>query len=169
MVAMRLGAVLRCLLVFFLGLACAACAWAQAAAEYGSATAKAGATAAGAKLPKPNLNPPAPSGQPQSAHLPIQTGESVAAANVLRLEQHAGPDAAKLSLQSVPDRAQVWVDGLFVGAAPLNLTLAPGRHRVEMRSPAKESGRQEIELVPKQSRQVALTLASRYPKKISLR
>lgn len=160
---------LRCLVVFFLGLACAACAWAQAGAEYGSATAKAGATAAGAKLPKPNLTPPATSGQPQSAHLPIQTGESVAAGNVRSLQEHAGPDAAKLSLQSVPDHAQVWLNGLFVGATPLNLTLAPGRYRVEMRSAAKESGRQEIELVPKQSRQVAMTLAPRYPKKISLR
>jgi len=159
----------RCFLVVVLGLAGVACARAQAGAEYGSATAKVAATASGAKLPKPDLAAPTSGGQRQSAHLPIQTGESVAAANVRNLQEHAGPDAAKLSLESVPDHVQVSVNGFFVGLTPLHLALAPGRYRVEMRGAGLESGRQEVEVLPKQSRRVVLTLAPRYPKKISLR
>lgn len=166
---MVLGMLSRCFLVLVLGLACAEYARAQAGAEYGSATAKAAATAAGARLPKPDLAAPASGGQPQSAHLPIQTGESVAAANVRKLQEHAGPDAAKLSLESAPDHVQVSVNGLFVGVTPLHLTLAPGRYRVEMRGAGLELGREEVEVLPKQSRQVVLALAPRYPKKISLR
>ncbi len=74
----------------------------------------------------------------------------MAAANLKSLQEHAGPDAANLSLESVPDRPQVLVNGLFVGATPLKLTLVPGRYRVEMRGAGLESGRQEVELVPKQ-------------------
>lgn len=159
---------LGCLVVLLLGLACANYARAQATAEYGAATSKAGVAASGAKLPKPDLNPPDASGPPPSAHLPIQTGESVAA-NFKSLQEHAGPDAANLSLESVPDHAQVLVNGLYLGATPVKLTLAPGRYRVEMRGAGLEPVRQEVELVPKQGRRVTLTLPSRYPRKISLR
>jgi PEGA domain len=156
----------RCFLVLLLGFTYVEYGWTQSAAEYGSVTSKSTATAAGAKLSKPDMAPPA--GQSQSAHLPIRTGESVAAANVRALQERAGPDATKLSLRSVPDRAQVWVNERFVGATPLDLMLAPGRYRLEMRGAGLERGRQEVEVLPKQSRVVVLSLTPRYPKKVSL-
>src|SRR5215471_1756499 len=159
---------LGCFLVLVLGLACAHYARAQGTAEYGAATSKAGITASSAKLPKPDVNPPATSGPPPSAHLPIQSGQSVAA-NFKSLQERAGPDAANLTLESVPDHSQVLVNGLYLGATPVKLTLAPGRYRVEMRGAGVEPVRQEVELTPKQARRVSLTLAPRYPRKISLR
>jgi len=145
------------------------CAQAQSAAEYGSSVSRSGGAAAGAKVVKPELPQPATAAASASAHMPVRAGESVAAANGRTLQQRAGPDGAKVSLRSVPDRAQVWIDGLFVGATPLDLTLAPGRHLVEMRGATSEMVRQQIELQPKQSREVLSTLKPRYPDKVSVR
>jgi len=142
------------------------CAFAQAAAEYGSVTSKAAAAAAKAKPLAPSLTPPA---QPPSAHLPVQSAEAAAVANCRALKERAGPDAAKLSLRSVPDHAQVWIDTLFVGATPLELAVAPGTHQLEMRGVGMESARQKVELLPKQSLQVTVSLKPYYRNKISLR
>ncbi len=145
------------------------CAQAQSAAEYGSSVSRSGGAAAGAKVVKPDVPQPATAGASSSVHMPVRTGEAVAGANCRTLQQRAGPDGAKVALRSVPDHAQVWIDGLFVGAAPLDLTLAPGRHLVEMRGSTSEMVRQQIELQPKQSREVLSTLKPRYPDKVSLR
>lgn len=57
--------------------------------------------------------------------------------------------AGALSLKSVPERAKVYLDGVYYGLTPLNLTLAPGVYEVEMktkgyrRSSEKVSVRQE--------------------------
>ena len=159
----------RTLLVAFLGFVAASCAQAQSSAEYGSVVSRSGGAAAGAKVVKPEAPQPAIGAASPSAHMPVRTGESVAAANGRTLQQRAGPDGAKVVLRSAPDRAQVWIDGLFVGSTPLELTLAPGRHLVEMRGATTEMVRQQIELQPKQSREVLLTLKPRYPDKISVR
>ncbi len=145
------------------------CAQAQSVAEYGSSVSRSGGAAAGAKVVKPDLPQPATAAASSSAHMPVRTGESVAGANCRTLQQRAGADGAKVALRSLPDHAQVWIDGLFVGATPLDLTLAPGRHLVEMRDATSEMVRQQIELQPKQSREVLSTLKPRYPDKVSLR
>jgi hypothetical protein len=156
----------RCLLVLVLSLMGVAQARGQSAAEYGSVTAKSAVTTT--KPSKPSVEAPAPE-QLGATPLPVQTGEKVAAANRRAFEEQAGPDAAKVSFGSVPVGAQVWVDGKFVGTAPLELTLAPGPHRVEMRSAGMEGIRQDIRLLAKQSQRVVLTLKPRYPQKITLR
>ncbi len=158
------SALKRCLLIVLLALACAAAAKAQAAAEYGSVISKTGGAAASASRSKPEVTtPPAPSG-----HLPPRNAASVAPTNRRLLEERAGPDAAQVTLHSVPNHAQVWIDGLFVGVAPLDLKLAPGRHRVEMGGSGLELGRQEVALVAKQPRKIVLSLKSQYPERISL-
>ena len=157
------------LLLAFCGFVAMNCAQAQSAAEYGSSVSRSGGAAAGAKVVKPDLPQPATAAASSSVHMPVRTGESVAGANCRTLQQRAGPDGAKVALRSVPDHAQVWIDGLFVGATPLDLTLAPGRHLVEMRDATSEMVCQQIELQPKQSREVLSTLKPRYPDKVSLR
>ena len=154
----------RLLLGLLLGLTGSVCAFAQAAAEYGSLTSKAAAAAAKAKPLALNPTPPA---QPPSAHLPVQSAEAAAVANCRALKEHAGPDAAKLSLRSVPDHAQVWIDTRFVGTTPLDLTVAPGT--LEVRGAGMESARQKVELPPKQTLQVTVSLKPYYRNKISLR
>lgn len=156
----------RCVLVFILGLIGVAGARAQGTAEYGSTAAKTAATAAAAKPPKPGVEAPAlaPPG-----HLPIQDSEKVAADNRRALEELAGSDAGKVSLGSTPVGAQVWMDGKFVGTAPVELTLAPGLHRVEMRSPGREWARQDFRVLPKRAQQVVLSLKPRYSRNITLR
>lgn len=159
----------HCSLVVFLGLIAVSYAQAQSSAEYGSVVSRSGGAAAGAKVVKPEAPQPAIGAAPASAHMPVRTGEAVAAANCRTLQERAGAEGAKVALRSTPDRAQVWMDGLFVGSTPLELTLAPGRHQVEMREATTEMSRQTVELQPKQSREVSLTLKLLYPHKISLR
>ena len=156
-------------LLAFCGIVAMNCAQAQSVAEYGSSVSRSGGAAAGAKVVKPEAPQPATAAPSSSVHMPVRTGESVAGANCRTLQQRAGPDGAKVALRSVPDHAQVWIDGLFVGATPLDLTLAPGRHLVEMRDATSEMVRHQIELQPKQSREVLSTLKPRYPDKVSLR
>ncbi|MDR3749630.1 MAG: PEGA domain-containing protein [Acidobacteriota bacterium] len=90
--------------------------------------------------------------------------------NRLSLEQHAGQDAAKLSLKSVPTKAAVQIDGKPVGQTPLSISLAPGTYRIEMQGPRAESGKQQLNLGPKETRELELPLSAppRYPSQITL-
>jgi hypothetical protein len=91
-------------------------------------------------------------------------------ANRLSLEQHAGPDAAKLSLKSVPAKAVVRIDGKPVGQTPLSISLAPGSYRIDMQGPRMESGKRQLTLGPKETRELDLPLSAppRYPSQITL-
>ena len=155
-------------LIALLGFAGVATVQAQSAVEYGSLTSKAAVAASRAKLPDLKLTLPTPASGARSPHLPAPSGEPDAATNRLALQQRAGPDAAEILLRSVPDHAQVWIDALFVGTTPLELKLAPGHHRVLMRASDMKDGHEEVELVGKQTRQVVLSLKSRYSNKVYL-
>lgn len=159
----------HCSLVVLLGSIVVSCAQAQSSAEYGSMVSRSGGAAAGAKVVKPEAPQPAIGAAASSVHMPVRTGEAAATANCRTLQERAGPEGAKVALRSTPDHAQVWIDGLFVGSTPLELTLAPGRHQVEMREATTEMSRQTVELQPKQSREVSSTLKLLYPNRISLR
>ena len=125
-----------------------AVAKAQSSAEYGAATANSGTAAANAKVPIPKVRLPtsttaqdgtpaaATSGNPTS----VPSADAAAANNRIALEKRAGPDAAEVSLRSVPDGALVWVDMQFVGATPMRLKMAPGQHRVRMSAPGMPAG-----------------------------
>jgi hypothetical protein len=84
-------------------------------------------------------------------------------ANRQALEQHAGKNACKLLLRSTPSTAQVFVDGAFVGNSPLELVVAPGKYQIEMRGQRLDSARRTVDLLPRETREVALPLAARYP------
>ncbi len=85
------------------------------------------------------------------------------------LEERAGRDAGKLLLRSVPSPARAWVDGVFVGNTPLLLILAPGKYQVEVSGQRLESAQQTVDLLPRETRDIALQMAVRYPTTVSIR
>ena len=104
-----------------------------------------------------------------SRHLVIPDGPSPEVANIKALEQRAGRDASKLLLRSTPSPARAWVDGAFVGNTPVLLILAPGTYQVEVHGQRLESARQTVDLLPRETRDIALQMAIRYPTAVSIR
>jgi hypothetical protein len=96
-------------------------------------------------------------------HLAAPPGPPSDLANRQALEQHAGKNACKLLLRSTPSTAQVFVDGAFVGNSPLELVVAPGKYQIEMRGHRLDSARRQVDLLPRETREVALPLTARYP------
>ncbi len=158
---------------------CASSAAAQAVVEYAGAVASVGGGAASleklspAHLPTGSLTSSLTTAetkaeQTPSAHLPLRDVEDVMGGNRRVLEARAGKDAAKMMLRSQPDGAWVLINGKGVGKTPLLLILAPGVYRVEMHIAQRESSQKQVDLLPKETREVLLTLAARYPNRVEL-
>jgi hypothetical protein len=138
---------------------------AQAIVEYGVMTGTAaGAAASGRPLiPMPNFGIP---GSPSSGSPAVSgpagaagmTPESAAKANLQFFQAHAGPSAAEIAVRTVPDHASTWIDGKFVGPAPLTLKLAPGHHQILVRSIAMREYTQEFDLAAKQAQSIDVAL-----------
>ncbi len=143
---------------------------AQAAAEYGGAVATAGARVASIPFPKVQIQSPViPQGKSGSVHLTARPpAEDVEAANRKALEARAGKDAAKLMLRSEPSKASVRIDGTPVGRTPLLLIVPPGVYKVEMEGLSTELGHRQVDLLPKETREVVLALEPRYPTHVRL-
>jgi hypothetical protein len=136
--------------------------WAQAAVESAGATSTSAAAAVQAK--RVVIVPAVPATDKNaSAHLAAQAGLPPDVVNRRALEQRAGQDAGKLLLRSHPAVARVWVDGAFVGSTPMLLILPPGKFKVELRGPRSEYAVRAVDLLPRETREIALTLAIRYP------
>lgn len=144
-------------------------AQAQGAAEYAGAVSKTRTAGSSNPAPSKSVLPSHPPAGSPSPHLVARTGEPTEVINRRSLEEHAGKDAAKLLLWSVPNGARVWIEEKFVGTTPLLLILAPGSYRVEMRGSRMQFGRYQVDLLPQEKREVVLTLAERYPTEIRLR
>jgi hypothetical protein len=99
---------------------------------------------------------------------PAATEDPSGEANRKVLEQRAGRDAAKLLLQSDPSEALAYIDGRFVGRTPVELTVAPGRYKVEMNGEHEEVGERLVGVLPNEKQQVEITLASHYPASITI-
>lgn len=108
------------------------------------------------------------SSQPVS-HLTVLPGPPVDEVNRKALEEHTGPDAGKLMLHSVPTGAQIYINGLLVGRTPLLLVVPPGKYRIEMRGQRQEYGKRSIGLLPNETQDIIVTLASLYPTRVSTR
>ena len=156
---------------------CAGDAAAQAVVEYGGAVSSAAVSSAAAgKLASPRLPINAATAgvveagaeNTTSAHLPMRAVADPVGDNRRALEAKAGKDGAKLMLRSAPNGATVWINGKEVGATPLLLVVPPGAYKVEMYSVQRESSRKQVDLLPKETREVLLTLASRYPTHVEL-
>ena len=121
-----------------------------------------------ANAAKTATGPGATASQPIS-HLIVLPGPPADEANRKTLEEHLGPDAGKLMLHSVPTGAQIYMNGLLVGRTPLLLVVPPGKYRVEMRGQRQEHGNRTIGLLPNETQDIVVTLASLYPTRVSTR
>ena len=145
---------------------------AQSAAESAGASSVASATTASQpNQPKPSASATSPNvggdtTKPQ--HVAAPSGPPPEVLNRQALEQHAGKNACKLLLRSTPSAAQVYVDGAFVGQSPLLLIVSPGKYQIEMRGRRLESGERAVDLLPRETREVALSLTSRYPTRVAV-
>lgn len=155
------------LLCLFLSVTCSTLR-AQATAEVAGTTSVSATSATGAK--QLGFSATAlPEDKNKSPHLAVPSGPPPEVANRQALEQRAGQDAGKLLLRSAPTAAQVWIDGAFVGKTPMLLILAPGKYEVEVRGQRSERATRSVNLLPHETREVALTLAVRYPTRVTVR
>jgi len=141
---------------------------AQSTVEAAGATSVAAATASSAKPPG-WASVTLPDNKGKSSHLAASSGQPSDTANRQALEQRAGQNPCKLLIRSVPTAAQVWIDGNYVGNSPMLLVLAPGKYLLELRGQRMEHASLVVDLLPKETREVALKLAVRYPTRASVR
>ena len=134
----------------------------QTAAEAAGATAVS-ATAGSTAKASPFSSVTTPGDKSKSPHLLVPTVQRPEVANRQTLEQNAGKHPGKLLLRSIPSAAQVWVNGMFLGHAPLLLIVAPGKYQVELRGQRMERAAHAVDLLPDETRTVSLTLSARYP------
>jgi hypothetical protein len=140
---------------------------AQAIAEAAGATAVSGATTAA--VSKTITFPASGAAADASPHLQASSGPAPQVVNRRELETHAGANASKLLIRSTPSVSQVWINDKFVGSTPMLLVLAPGKYRVSFRGPRMETGAQSVDLLPRETRELALSLAIHYPNKFTVR
>ena len=86
------------------------------------------------------------------------TPEAAAKANLQFFQTHAGPTAAEIAVRTVPDHASTWIDGKFVGPAPLTIKLAPGHHQILVRAISMHEYTQEFDLAAKQRQSIDVAL-----------
>ena len=106
--------------------------------------------------------------QNTSPHLVVPSGPPAEVINRQALEKRAGKNACKLLLRSTPTGAQVWIDGAFVGDTPLLLLVPPGKYQIQMKGQRLEYAKQVVSLLPRETQEVALTLAVRYPLRVTV-
>lgn len=144
----------------------------QAVMEYGAATGISAGVTAAVKPPVPNLGlpettPNAGSGAAlNSPGVPGGNAESAAQTNRGFFESHSGPNAAQVAVHTVPDHAQAWIDGKFVGPTPLDLKLAPGHHQVLVRAPNMQQATRDFDLTAKQTQSIDLPMKSSYQNQV---
>jgi hypothetical protein len=158
------GRLLLCTIVLLLIVAAQSVCRAQGKTSSTSST-PGGSSAAGATS-SPLANPKT---QAKSPYITASDGVPVDEVNRKALEEHAGPEGGKLLVRSVPSGARVFVDDNYVGHTPLLLIVAPGKYRIQMQGPGEESGEKTVDLSPKETREVALTLTARYPNHVAAR
>ena len=141
---------------------------AQAVAETAGATSVSATTAAA--VSKAINFPAAPTSESKAAspHLQVSSGPPPQVVNRRALEEHAGRDAGKLLIRSTPPASQVWIDDKFVGGTPMLLVLAPGKYRVTFRGARAEFGERIVDLLPRETRDLALTLSAHYPNRVTV-
>lgn len=138
---------------------------AQATTEAAGATGAASVSAVPSKAAAPANGKSGPA--KTYPHLSPSDAPAADEANRKNFEEHAGRNPGKLMLHSTPNDAQIYVNGLYVGHAPLLLLLAPAKYKIEMRGARQESGRRTITVAAGETQEIVVTLSSPYPGKVS--
>jgi PEGA domain len=102
-----------------------------------------------------------------SPHLTAVAGPPAEETNRKSLEASAGKDASKLLLRATPVEGQIWVNGKIVGKTPMLLVLSPGKYQIEMRGSRGQTGRRSIDLLPHETRELAVKLDALYPARVT--
>ena len=161
----RLGWIVPAMAVASLCALFSASTSAQAVAEAAGATSVSTAVTAGAK---PAVIPKFPGATANGTqHLIASAGPPPQETNVREFQAQAGKDAGKVLLRATPTQAQIWVNGKIVGKTPLLLVLAPGKYDVEMRGARGETGKSTVALLPRETRELVLSLHSLYPARVT--
>jgi hypothetical protein len=141
-------------------------AFGQAVAEAAGATSVSGGVGSSMKaISLPTLPANAASSSP---HLTASTGPAPEETNRRVLESHAGKEAGKVLLRATPVEAQIWVNGQIVGKTPLLLVLAPGKYEIEMRGARGQTGKRTVDLLPRETREMAVKLEPLYPARVKV-
>jgi PEGA domain len=141
---------------------------AQAVPETAGTTATSGTVASSSKqLGFASTN--GPKDKNASPHLAATSGPAPEVVNRQSLEQQAGSDPGKIMLRSVPTGAQIWINDMFVGNAPMLLIVAPGKYKIDARGQRSEHMQSSVDLLPHETRKVVLALTARYPMRVSVR
>jgi hypothetical protein len=140
----------------------------QAAVEYGHLASGSAGAISSVKPTLPGTNLPGSASGSTSSASSSPSPATIAKANRQFFQTHAGPNAAEISVHTTPDNAAVWIDGKFVGPAPVDIKLVAGRHQVLVRSPNMQQSMMEFDLTPKQVLPIEFTLKSAYPSQMIL-
>lgn len=159
----------------------ASCAFAQAAAEYGSATSGMASSMSGINLmnkvkfpdtsqekPSVIMSQPSQNAGGGTSYIFESMKQGSVTANRKDLEEHAGKNAAKLMLRSTPTDAYVKVNGKSVGRTPLLLVVPPGRYDVTMDGKRMEHAEKSVDLLPKETREFSMTLKQYFPTEVMI-
>ncbi len=151
----------------FAGTACG-----QAVAEAAGANSVSAGVSSSVKpitMPKfPGAGSSTPSSQASSSpHLIASAGPPPEDTNRKSLEASSGKDAGKLLLRATPVEGQIWVNGKIVGKTPLLLVLAPGKYQIEMRGSRGQTGKRSVDLLPHETRELAVKLDQLYPGRVT--
>ncbi|HEY1422623.1 MAG TPA: PEGA domain-containing protein [Candidatus Acidoferrum sp.] len=120
------------------------------------------------KFPATGAGSSAPTSPSSSSpHLIASAGPPAEETNRKSLEASAGKDAGKLLLRATPVEGQIWVNGKIVGKTPMLLILSPGKYQIEMRGSRGQTGKRSIDLLPHETRELAVKLDALYPARVA--
>jgi predicted acylesterase/phospholipase RssA len=72
--------------------------------------------------------------------------------------QKPADEAGTIAVNSVPDGAEVYVDGSFVGNAPATLRLAPGKHTIGVTAKGYKDWSRELSVLTSSDVKLMATL-----------
>jgi hypothetical protein len=152
-------------IVVSVALTAAPFARAQDTTEYGGGV----GMSAGVVTSQPAVFSPGPAGAPNSSIvLAKPVGPPPQQLNRQWFAKQAGKSGAQLTIGAIPPQSRVWIDGKFVGEAPLTLTLPAGKHQVSLSGPRQEHADQEVDIVSGKPQHLEIHLVETYPHAVSI-
>lgn len=83
--------------------------------------------------------------------------------------KQAGKKGAQLTINATPPHSGVWIDGKFVGEAPVTLTLPPGKHELSLLGPRQQHTKRVVDISAGKNQRLDVQLAEVYPSAVSIR